>query len=89
MPSIISSLWRVGEERVILMIVETKFWPHSGQKMVSSCREVGQDSACFPRWRFDLLSNNMPILLIGKLRSRENKAASKDTRMVVTGGMRR
>lgn len=66
------------EEKVLLMMVDKQFWPQSGQKMGSSWGKVGEDSACFLKWRSGPFSNKTPILLMGKLRSRESKAGPKD-----------
>ena len=80
LPSIISSLGRVErkvEERVVLMMVEKRLWDtvwtENGQLLV----KVGQGLACLLRWRYEHLANNTPILLMGKLRSRERKAVFK------------
>ena len=61
-----------------MTMVEKRFWPQSGQKMGSSRGKVGEGSACFLRWKSGPLSNNTPIVLMGKLRSRESKAVPKD-----------
>lgn len=65
------------EERGILMMVEEKFgpvWTANGHLLGESERRL----CLFLKWRSGSLSNNIPILLMGKLSSRESKVVPKD-----------